>query len=294
MVAVAAQPRPAVANDRRLPIGMFARLTHLTRKALKTYERCGLLEPAHIDPETRYRFYSLSQVQDAETIRILRSVGVPLRDIAAALREDQPTSLAALLTRRRAQLMAGLAATDRLLRQLDVATSGAFHGDIVVTDVPAHSVMVCAAQCTYETHEASVDGLLEELGALLRASGFKALGRETATYFADLDLTREYRVEVSVPVDVPRQCADELASSCRRVPPTTVAGCVHQGPYYEIHTSFARLVSWVAERGLPLAGRFSETYLLDERDTDDPDAYRTAISLALGMPTVMQPLGDHA
>jgi hypothetical protein len=41
------------------------------------------------------------------------------------------------------------------------------------------------------------------------------------------------------------------------------------------------LIGWVADHDLPLKGRFSETYLFDERDTDDPDSYRTLISLGI-------------
>ncbi len=114
--------QPAPAGDRRLPIGVFARLTQLTRKALKTYERYGLLRPAHIDPQTHYRYYSLQQVRTAETIRLLRSVGVPLRDVAAALRADEATPLPVLLARRRLHLAEELAATDRLLDHLRTST----------------------------------------------------------------------------------------------------------------------------------------------------------------------------
>jgi DNA-binding transcriptional MerR regulator len=273
--------RAAAAGERRLPIGTFARLTQLTRKALKTYERCGLLVPAAVDPETHYRFYSLWQVQDAETIRVLRSVGVPLRDIACALRKDDATPLADLLRRRRAELAEGLAATDRLLKQLEAATSATSCDDITVVEVPAHTVMMCAAQCTHETHEATVDGLLERLAAMLEESELRTLDRETATYFADFDLTHDYRVEVTVPIDVSPGRDETLPSTWRRVPDTLIAGCVHRGPYDEIHSSLSRLIAWAAERNLPLTGRFRETYLVDERDTNDPDAFRTALGLVL-------------
>jgi len=272
------------AGDRRLPIGVFARLSRLTRKALKTYERYGLLQPVHIDPETRYRFYSLQQVRIAETIRLLRSVGVPLRDVAAALGGDEATPLAVVLARRREQLAEELAATDRLLKHLwsvNTEPSRGLSTEVAVHEVPEHVDFVCSAQCSFETHEATVDRLLERIAGLLRTHGLKPLGRETATYYADLDLTHDYRVEVTVPVDLPRDGRESLPQSCRRVPAASAASALHRGPYSEMHTTSACLIGWVADHDLPLKGRFSETYLFDERDTDDPDSYRTLISLGI-------------
>jgi len=68
-----------------LPIGRFARVTGLTVRALRHYHELGLLEPAHIDPESGYRLYTLDQADDAELIRRLRELGLPLAEICAIL-----------------------------------------------------------------------------------------------------------------------------------------------------------------------------------------------------------------
>jgi len=272
------------AGDRRLPIGVFASLTHLTHKALKTYERYGLLRPAHVDAETRYRFYALHQVRTAEIIRVLRTAGMPLRDIAGVLADEDTTSLAALLGRHREHLAAELTATDRLLHHLEYVPTdprGGLALEIAVHDVPAHCALICAGRCTFETHETTVDRLLDRLGALTHAKALKVLERETATYFSDFDLTHDYRVEVSVPVDIRDDGRRTLPPSCCLVPAAKVAGAIHRGPYHEMSATLASLVAWVTDRNLPVTGEFSETYLIDERDTDDPDAYRTAIGLMI-------------
>ena len=38
-----------------LSIGEFARLTHLSVKALRHYDDLGLVVPTHVDPTTGYR-----------------------------------------------------------------------------------------------------------------------------------------------------------------------------------------------------------------------------------------------
>lgn len=56
-----------------LKIGEFSKLSHLTVKALRFYEKEGLLEPAFIDPWTGYRFYETRQLEDAAEIKAYRS-----------------------------------------------------------------------------------------------------------------------------------------------------------------------------------------------------------------------------
>jgi len=68
-----------------LPIGRFARVTGLTVRALRHYHELGLLEPARVDAETGYRLYALEQAEEAELIRRLRELGLPLGEIRAVL-----------------------------------------------------------------------------------------------------------------------------------------------------------------------------------------------------------------
>ena len=71
----------------RVSIGDFAVMTSLSRKALRHYHDIGILEPAHIDAHTGYRFYDTSQVDHAHIIRRFRSLGMSIPDIKALLKE---------------------------------------------------------------------------------------------------------------------------------------------------------------------------------------------------------------
>ncbi|ARE37989.1 MerR family transcriptional regulator (plasmid) [Rhodococcus sp. BH4] len=69
----------------QVSIGDFAVMTSLSRKALRHYHDIGILEPAHIDSRTGYRFYDTSQVDHAHIIRRFRSLGLSIPDIKALL-----------------------------------------------------------------------------------------------------------------------------------------------------------------------------------------------------------------
>ncbi|MFI6316589.1 MerR family transcriptional regulator [Nonomuraea sp. NPDC050556] len=68
-----------------ITVGQLARRVGLTAKALRHYDRVGLLSPAAVDPGTGYRLYSAEQVAPARLVRLLRSVDVPLEQVRACL-----------------------------------------------------------------------------------------------------------------------------------------------------------------------------------------------------------------
>ncbi len=65
-----------------MTIGEFAARTRLSPKALRLYDRLGLLTPALTDPVTGYRRYQADQVGRARLIALLRRVDMPLPVIA--------------------------------------------------------------------------------------------------------------------------------------------------------------------------------------------------------------------
>jgi DNA-binding transcriptional MerR regulator len=65
-----------------LTIGAFARRSRLSRKALRLYDRLGLLKPADVDPVNGYRRYRESQLITARLVVMLRRLDMPLADVA--------------------------------------------------------------------------------------------------------------------------------------------------------------------------------------------------------------------
>jgi DNA-binding transcriptional MerR regulator len=70
-----------------MTIGAFAERTRLSAKALRLYDRLGLVRPARTDPASGYRFYSADQVDGARLVALLRRLGMPLPVIADVLQK---------------------------------------------------------------------------------------------------------------------------------------------------------------------------------------------------------------
>jgi DNA-binding transcriptional MerR regulator len=119
-----------------LSVGALARRTGLTPKALRHYDRIGLLRPAIVD-DAGYRWYARDQVASAQRVAVLRSVDVPLDDVRRCLVDD--TALTEVLALQRRRLDARRARIQGQLHILDhLRTDGLEHPmpdtDIQVAD----------------------------------------------------------------------------------------------------------------------------------------------------------------
>src|SRR5450759_1239444 len=71
-----------------MTIGEFAELTRLSPKALRLYDRLGLLVPARVDAGTGYSLYARDPVEAARLVGLLRRLDMPLAVIATVLAAD--------------------------------------------------------------------------------------------------------------------------------------------------------------------------------------------------------------
>lgn len=64
-----------------ISITEMARLRNISTETLRHYDRIGLLKPVYVDPNTGYRYYSVTQYEKIGTIRELKSLGMSLNEI---------------------------------------------------------------------------------------------------------------------------------------------------------------------------------------------------------------------
>ncbi|MEU7934370.1 MerR family transcriptional regulator [Micromonospora echinofusca] len=98
-------------------IGELARASGLTVSALRFYDSAGVLPPALVDPVTGYRWYTGDQVAPARLVAGLRRVGMPVAEIAVALRVE-PAQVHRLLDAHLRRLEDGLADARRELSRI--------------------------------------------------------------------------------------------------------------------------------------------------------------------------------
>ena len=82
-----------------LKIGDFSKLSRVSIRMLRYYDKIGLLVPKSIDNFTNYRYYSEDQLPVAERITALRDMEFSLATVSEILKNyDDPRALAGFLS----------------------------------------------------------------------------------------------------------------------------------------------------------------------------------------------------
>jgi DNA-binding transcriptional MerR regulator len=128
-----------------LTIGAFAARARLSAKALRLYDRVGLLVPDHVDETTGCRYYRAGRTERARLVALLRQLDMPLAQIAEVVRADGPGA-AALLDAYWAEVehrVAGRRTLAGYLRGRPSGRSSEMYGKFVVetVDVPEQVVI---------------------------------------------------------------------------------------------------------------------------------------------------------
>lgn len=91
-------------REQLFSIGDMARLFHLSVGALRHYEAEGLITPEYVDPSSGYRYYSVRQFEPLNTIRYLRTLDMPLEEIADFLRSRDLDKIEEKLRQQKAEV----------------------------------------------------------------------------------------------------------------------------------------------------------------------------------------------
>ncbi len=259
--------------DDLLPIGRFSKATRLSVKALRHYDELGLLRPAYVDPSSGYRYYRPAQANQAEAIRILRSVEMPLEEIAAVLAEGDGDLVAKRLRRHRERLEARLAEHRRMLAFLErlLDKEDVMPYEVTVKELPAQPVAATRATTDLRGISAAigtgVHAILDELGR----RGIAPAGPLQVVYHADqvLDEDTVAPIEICWPVAAPFEGRGEVYGT--ELPGGPAAVTVHRGPYAEIGPAYHTLSGWIQDHGHDLAGGPREVYLNDPGQVEEAD-----------------------
>jgi DNA-binding transcriptional MerR regulator/effector-binding domain-containing protein len=260
----------------RIAIGDFAKMTHLSVKALRHYHDVGVLDPAEIDPASGYRYYEPGQIVTAQVIRRFRDLGMPLDDIRALLTAPDVLGrsevIIAHLERMESQLSQTQAAVASLRSLLERPRQPAA---VELRPVgPALSVAVAerVTESSLADWWSSASG---ELHATLKAAGLRPSGMPGALYPAELFEAEVGDVVAFVPTSSPVACSGRVAM--REIPAAELAVAVHRGPFAELDQTYAELGKYVTARAIGVDGPIREYYVVSYFETPDESRHVTEV-----------------
>jgi DNA-binding transcriptional MerR regulator len=264
--------------DATLPIGDFARATHLSVKTLRYYHRVGLLEPDEVDRHTGHRHYTAAQIPTAQIIRRFRALDMPVEQVAKVLTAPDLTTRNTLIAAHLDQMEQELARTQDAvasLRDLLTRTPGSARSDIERRSVPATAAAAITETVDVADALTWYQGALGEIYATLDAQGLAADGPAGGIFTNDLFTHERGSATMFVP------CSGQMRPMGRVidlvVPPIELATIVHCGAHANIDLAYGTLGAYVAEHALAVDGPLREYYPVGRRESADTTDWRTEI-----------------
>ena len=253
-------------QDPLLSIGVFARRSWLSMKALRLYDRIGLLTPAHVDEETGYRRYRESQLATARLVAMLRRLDLPLTDVADVVTASGPRAAELLasyweLVERRVASQRELATHLRIRLLGDEGSWEMFR--VQEREVSEQLVLT-------EQRHVNAGELPGFIGAacqrLIRtADGHGGVaGPMFVVYHGEVNEDSDGPVEVCLPIVAKEGETGDAATRREPAHREAYARLVKaQVAYPQILSAFDAVAAWVGSHGLTIAAAPREVYFAD-------------------------------
>lgn len=250
-------------------IGDFSRIARVSARLLRFYDELGLFMPAHADPETGYRSYTMAQLADLNRITVLKDLGFSLEQVGHMLKSPPgPSELRRLLLLRRNDVERTLTLEAQRLRHIEtriaqIETEGALDvDDVVERSEPAHRLLSLRRTVASFAEARTLIGALHQLSRPLlpKAHGSQLLVIAHAPQFEADELDAEFGFCVDAlsltapPKSSPLQLRDLPAAP-------RMAVCVRVGLPEDAHVVTARIGRFIAAAGDVLDGPSREAFL---------------------------------
>lgn len=250
-------------------IGEFSRIARVSARLLRFYDEIGLLTPAHADPQTGYRYYTVTQLSQLNRILVLKDLGFDLNQVREILKSNVGSEeLRHMLLLRRNDVEKSLTAESLRLQAIEtriaqLESEGAMtFDDVVVRAEPGRKLL--SLRRTVPSF-VSARELIRELRT--QARPFVPKGR-TPTLIAiahspqfevdEIDVEFGYALEEGVDVDLPGR-SELMLRELENV--ERMAVCVRVGLPEHAHLVTAKIGRFVAANGDQLAGPSREVFL---------------------------------
>jgi DNA-binding transcriptional MerR regulator len=260
----------------RLSIGDFSRMTYLSVKSLRRYHDMGLLEPAHLDRDTGYRYYEASQVPLGQAIRRFRDLEMPLEQLKEVLHAPDAAARNKLIIAHLEHMESALQQTQQTVASLRAlleqphAPIAVEYRSVAATTAIAISEPVHMGDLATWWSEA-----FDELHQVLASSSAARAGPDGALYPNKFFEEELGEVVAFIPV------ADMPAPSGRpqlmEIPGAELAVTVHHRAISELDQTYGALGTFVAEREIGVQGPIREHYIVSSNETSAEPVHHTEV-----------------
>ena len=271
-------------KNTKLKIGEFSQMMQVTVKTLRHYEQKGLLIPYEVDEWTGYRYYSVEQMQQLNTIRQLQSLGFSLGEIKELYEDGACTpsidQLKEKIEKTEQQLQLLVARRSQLVNWVNA------HKEIKTMDKSKFSIqslpeIIVASHREVIPDYAALGPLcVEKIGPEMQRLGCKC---PPPGYCFTIEHNKEYcptDIDIEYCEQVEEMGTDNTIIQFKHLPAVPKALCMkHVGPYERFHESFTEAFAYMEEQGYKMAGPLRTSYIDGAWNQEDPEQWLSVIQI---------------
>lgn len=263
-------------RDDLLSIGRFAEASRLSRKALRIYDRLGLLRPVHVDQRSHYRYYHPEQLRKAKIIGLLRRLDLPLETIRDIL-EAEGLRAVDILTAYWREVEARTGVGRRIVAYLEEILRGGEAMDFMVKTrtVPGTQALSMLEKVYVRDLPAFIDRAIHALYRQAGAQARRTIGHPTVIYHGEVNEDSSGPVEVCLPVEGGTGDTEEgmrlIEFPAGTEAYTTITGAQCRFP--EILRAYDAVHAWITRNGRTPAGPPREIYFSDREQPEGDEPF---------------------
>lgn len=266
---------------KRFTIGEMAKMHRIPQSTLRYYDEKGIFQPAVVDENTQYRYYTIDQFSMLDTIKFLRHLNIPLKDIKRYIDERTPSLALNMLEQQQKLMLQKQQEIEYILAKMD-------HKIVLITEairmepnvvsfkqLPKRNItsLPVAPNATDEMFEYYIHSLQSNL-PLLDVSLFS--GDIGVTVPKDALLNGEFQAYGKVFILLDYM---PVETELETIEAGTYACAYHHGSYEETGETYELILQEVERSGYGVCGDAVELALVDWSVTDDPLQQVTEIQI---------------
>lgn len=239
-------------------IGEFSKITGLSIKALRYYDKEKILEPSCRDEESAYRFYDEDNYSRAMEIKLLRELDFSIAEIkdTFSIYEDN-IDFNCILNEKRQFIEKSILQQKKQLAMINSYIKPSDAKKIQQQyDIKLEAIKAITVASIRYT--ANYDECGKYFSTLYKAVKGKAAGAPINCYY-DEEYKEMADIESCVPIKSHMDFKDKLVK-CRLLPDINAITTIHRGDYKTMHLAYKALVTYAHDNGLQCEVSIREIY----------------------------------
>ncbi|MEG7843272.1 MerR family transcriptional regulator [Bacillus mobilis] len=261
-------------------IGDFSKLSSISIRMLRHYDKVELLQPVKINEQSRYRYYSAAQLKKVNQIQMLKDMGFNIATIKEIVASDNMEVIKSQFKNRSAQIKGEMDDLQKQLRLLEDSMK-TMREDVVemtyhisIKEIPERNVASVRKIIPSYNREGDL------WGTLMQEIQMKSISIAHPSYSIAVFHDREYKendVDVEIQLSILGKHENTKDVTFKKIESTNVASITVNGSYEQMTAVNEAAAKWIETEGYEIAGPMYNIYHVSPAMESDPNKWVTEV-----------------